>query len=37
MSFAGPQGELNLRKSHAEQRVYLAEAIDFDFFVLTQL
>ena len=37
VSFAGPRGELHLRESHAEQRVYLAEAIDFEFSVVTQL
>jgi urea transport system substrate-binding protein len=37
VSFTGPRGELHLRGSHAEQRVYLAEAIDFEFSVVTQL
>jgi urea transport system substrate-binding protein len=37
VSFYGPRGELRLRGSHADQRVYLAEATEFEFSVVTQL
>jgi urea transport system substrate-binding protein len=37
VSFGGARGELRLRGWHVEQRVYLAEAIDFEFSVVTQL
>jgi urea transport system substrate-binding protein len=35
--YAGARGELQLRDRHADQRVYLAEAVGLEFQVLTQL
>ncbi len=37
VSYAGPRGELQMRDRHVDQRVYLAEANDVEFDVITQL
>jgi urea transport system substrate-binding protein len=35
--YEGPRGELQMRDRHVDQRVYLAEATDVEFDVITQL
>jgi urea transport system substrate-binding protein len=37
VSYEGPRGELHMRDRHVDQRVYLAEANDVEFDVITQL
>jgi urea transport system substrate-binding protein len=37
VTYDGPRGELHMRDRHVDQRVYLAEASDIEFNVITQL
>jgi hypothetical protein len=37
VTYEGPRGELQMRDRHVDQRVYLAEANDIEFDVITQL
>ena len=37
LSYTGPRGEVQMRRRHLEQRVYLAEAHDLQLDVVAQL
>jgi urea transport system substrate-binding protein len=37
LSYGGPRGEVRMRDRHLDQRIYLAEADELQFDIVTQL